>query len=207
MKRLVISGACLALLVTPALAQTSAVSPTSAAPPPSSAPWGQQADVTGTVKAFTLTPVGEIEGIILTNGTELHVPPHLTEQVVSAVRLGRIRGRSRLERGRAKLFIATAFTGQRGRSVVDQGPPPPGMRPPPPPPGQPAPGAQLGDGTGSDIAGSARPARGFEWSHSRRRDDVRLPPPSAWQMSSLLQPGQVSGCPGLEPVEQLRSRR
>ena len=140
MKKLVISGACLAFLIAPALAQAPATSPL---PPPASAPWGQQVDISGTVKAFTLTPVGDIEGIILTNGFEIHVPPHLTEQVAAAVRPGEsvaVRGWST---GVPNFIVATSLTGQRGQSVVDQGPPPSGMRPPPPPPGQAAPGAQM----------------------------------------------------------------
>src|SRR6185295_8872622 len=83
MKTLVISGLCSAFLTAPALAQTPP-----APPPPASTAIDQQAGVTGTIKAFTLTPIGEIEGVILTNGTEIHVPPHLTEQVASAVHLG-----------------------------------------------------------------------------------------------------------------------
>jgi hypothetical protein len=142
MKHIVISGAFLALLIPPAVAQTPGASPAPPPPPPLSASWGQQANVTGTVKAFTLTPTGEIEGIILTNGTEIHVPPHLTEQVASAVRPGvavSVRGWST---GVPNFMIATALTGQRGQSVVDQGPPPPGTRPPPLPRGLAAPGAQ-----------------------------------------------------------------
>jgi hypothetical protein len=96
----------------------------------------------GTVRTFTLTPVGDIEGIILTDGTEVHVPPHLTAQVAAAVRPGEsvaVRG----WRGNVPNFVvAAALTGERGQSVIDQGPPPPGSMPPPPPPGQPAPGAQ-----------------------------------------------------------------
>ena len=111
--------------------------------PTASAPCDQQVDVTGTVKAFTLTPIGEIEGVILTNGTEIHVPPHLTEQVVSAVRLGEAVAVRGWNTGMPNFIVATALTGQRGQSVVDQGPPPPGLRPPPPPPGQAAPGAQM----------------------------------------------------------------
>ena len=111
--------------------------------PTASAPFDQQVDVTGTVKAFTLTPIGEIEGVILANGTEIHVPPHLTEQVASAVRLGEAVAARGWNTGMPNFIVATALTGQRGQSVVDQGPPPPGLRPPPPPPGQAAPGAQI----------------------------------------------------------------
>ena len=123
MKYLIIPSVCLTFLVTPALAQTT--TPPTPPPPPASMPWGQQMDITGTVRAFVLTPVGEIEGIILTNGTEIHVPPHLTEQVAAAVRPGELLAVRGWNVGVPNFLIATALTGQRGQSVVDQGPPAP----------------------------------------------------------------------------------
>jgi hypothetical protein len=187
MKNLIIPSACLALLLTPAFAQAPG---TPATTPPLSTAWGQQTDISGTVKAFTLTPVGEIEGIVLTNGTEIHVPPHLTEQVASAVRPGEAVSVRGWNNGIPNFVIAIALTGQRGQSVVDQGPPPPGTRPPPLPPGQAAPGSQ--------------PARIQGWIlqvlHGPRGDangamlddgtTLRLQPQSVWQTASLLQPGQ-----------------
>src|SRR4051794_2879614 len=134
MRRLIVASACVALLATTALAQMP--------PPPAPTSYGQQADIQGIVKAFTMTPVGDLEGMILTDGTEIHVPPHLSMQLAAAVHQSeavRVRGwRTNVP----NFIVATALTGQRGQSVVDQGPPPPGMMPPPPPPGQPAPGAQ-----------------------------------------------------------------
>ena len=61
MRKLIVPSACLALLATTALAQTPP-------PPPAvgvaaQAAWGQQADIQGTVKAFKMTPVGDLEGM------------------------------------------------------------------------------------------------------------------------------------------------
>ena len=105
MKNLIIPGVCLAFLITPALAQAPATLRHLRRRRPGSAPLGQQVDITGTVKAFTLTPIGEIEGMILTNGTEIHVPPHLTEQVAAAVHSGEARRGSRVERRVLPNFI------------------------------------------------------------------------------------------------------
>ena len=154
-------------------------------------PFDQQVDVTGTVKAFTLTPIGEIEGVILANGTEIHVPPHLTEQVASAVRLGEAVAARGWNTGMPNFIVATALTGQRGQSVVDQGPPPPGLRPPPPPPGQAAPGAQMATVQGriSQILHGPRSD-----ANGALLDDgttLKFSPPTAWQTASLLQPGQT----------------
>ena len=187
MKKLVISGACLAFLIAPALAQAPATSPL---PPPASASWGQQVDISGTVKAFTLTPVGDIEGIILTNGFEIHVSPHLTEQVAVAVRPGEsvaVRGWST---GVPNFIVATSLTGQRGQSVVDQGPPPLGMRPPPPPPGQAAPGAQMATVQGRILQALHGPRGDANGAILDDGTTLKLPQPSAWQFASLLQPGQ-----------------
>jgi hypothetical protein len=190
MKNLIIPGACLALLITPALAQAPALSPTYPPPPSVSAPWGQQTDVAGTVKVFTLTSVGEIEGFVLTNGTEIHVPPHLTEQVAAALRPGESVAVRGWTVGVPNFIIATALTGQRGQSVVDQGPPPPGMRPPPPPPGQAAPGSQMATVQGRILQVLHGPRGDANGAILDDGTTLKLAPPSAWQMASLLQPGQ-----------------
>ena len=43
----------------------------------------------GTVKQYTLTPRGDVDGVILTDGTEVKLPPHLSAQTVFAIRPGR----------------------------------------------------------------------------------------------------------------------
>ena len=48
----------------------------------------QLPETQGTVQRFTLTPVGEIDGLILADGTEIHVPPHLTRQLESVIQIG-----------------------------------------------------------------------------------------------------------------------
>ena len=158
--------------------------------PPASAPWGQQVDITGTVKAFTLTPIGEIEGIILTNGTEIHVPPHLTEQVAAAVRPGEAVAVRGWNTGVPNFIVATALTGQRGQSVVDQGPPASRYEATSSASRTSGAGSANGHGARPDLAGPARPARGCEWSHSRRRDNPKITAAFGVADASLLQPGQ-----------------
>src|SRR5215475_6813738 len=48
----------------------------------------QLPETKGTVKQYTLTPRGDVDGLILTDGTEIKLPPHLTAQVVFAVKPG-----------------------------------------------------------------------------------------------------------------------
>jgi hypothetical protein len=185
MRKLIIPSACLALLATTALAQTPPPMPPAGLAAP--AAWGQQADIMGTVKAFTMTPVGDLEGIILADGTEVHVPPHLSAQLAAAVRPGeavRLRGWST---GVPNFVVATALTGQRGQSVVDQGPPPPGTMPPP---GQPAPGAQQATVQGRVLQVLHGPRGDVNGAFLDDGTILKLPPPMAWQASSVLQPGQ-----------------
>ena len=183
MRRLIIPSVCLALMTTTALAQM---------PPPPGGPaaMGQQVDLQGTVRAFTMTPVGDLEGMVLTDGNEIHVPPHLSAQLAAAVHAGetvRILGwRTNVP----NFVVATGLTGQRGQSVVDQGPPPPGMRPPPPRPGLPAPGAQQATLRGRIQQALHGPAGDVNGALLEDGTVLKFAPPVAWQASATLQPGQ-----------------
>src|SRR5712672_2979086 len=42
----------------------------------------------GRVQQFTLTPRGDIDGLILTDGTEVKTPPHLSTQIAYAIKPG-----------------------------------------------------------------------------------------------------------------------
>ncbi len=42
----------------------------------------------GTVAQYTLTPRGDVDGLILTDGTEVHLPPFLSTQIVFAIKPG-----------------------------------------------------------------------------------------------------------------------
>lgn len=122
-----------ALFGTPVLAQTQPPEP----PKPSvlsramnAVGWSTTVEAVGVVKQFILSPRGEVSGLILTDGTEVHVPPHLGADLVAVVKLGesvRVRGR---EAGIPKFIDATALTAQSGQSVVDRGPPPGGPQRP-----------------------------------------------------------------------------
>jgi hypothetical protein len=44
--------------------------------------------IPGKVAQYSLTPRGDVDGLILTDGTEVHLPPHLGTQLVYAVKPG-----------------------------------------------------------------------------------------------------------------------
>src|ERR1700716_362940 len=134
----------------------------------------------GTVRQYTLTPRGDADGLILNDGTEVKLPPHLTGQIVFAIRPGdqvSIRG---LRARAIPLIDAASITNvATGKGVVDNGPP------------------DGPDRGGYEKAYSGRIASPL---HGKRGEVngalldngtiLRLPPPEAERLQSFLQPGQ-----------------
>src|SRR5258708_7509741 len=121
-----------------ALAQNPPQSPAGQAPAPTvgQAPLydpQQLPALRGQVQQFTLTPRGDIDGLILTDGTEVKTPPHLSTEIAYSVRPGDTVTIHGLRAAALPLVQAVSVTDEAsGRTVVDLGPPGPG-RPPPPP--------------------------------------------------------------------------
>jgi hypothetical protein len=164
-----------------------------APPPPPPGAWGQPAaNITGTVRQFELTPSGEVEGLILNDRTEVHLPPHLTPELAAAVRPGdqvQVRG---WQSATPDFVIGSGVTDARTRqTVVDQGPPPPGTVLPPPPPGQPAPGAQWATVQGQVEQYIHGPQGEINGVLLDNGTELKLPPPAAYQVSVWVQPGQT----------------
>jgi hypothetical protein len=147
----------------------------------------------GTVKQYTLTPRGEVDGLILTDGTEVKLPPHLTGQIVFAIRPGdavTIRG---LKAFALPLVDAAAVTNDAsGASVIDNGPP---------------------GGPGRWAAQQTISGRIAAVLHGKRGEVngalldngtvLRLPPPEAERMQALLQPGQTVAVRGVSLTSPL----
>src|SRR5262249_47261841 len=146
----------------------------------------------GTVMRFTLTPRGDLDGLILGDGTQVHVPPHLSAELAAAVKLGDAVTVSGSRSPTGALFVAVSVTDPAtNQTVTDRGPPAPGLMPPPPPPGLPAPGAlstmvqgrvqRLLRGPAGDVDGALL-------------DDstvLRMSPHVAYQFATLLAPGRI----------------
>jgi len=60
------------------------------APPPSGFSYAiqQLPQFQGTVPRYTLTPRGDVNGLLLSDGTEVHFPPHMSAQLVHAIKPG-----------------------------------------------------------------------------------------------------------------------
>lgn len=161
----------------------------------------------GQIQQFTLTPQGDIDGLILTDGTEVKTPPHLSTQIAYAIKPGDTVTIHGLHAAALPLVRAVSITGDAtGRIVIDNGPPGPGRGPPVPPPPI------------ATVTGAGGPLPGLTEVQSRVRmalhgpqgdvngallDDgtiVRLPPPETYRSASLLQPGQTIVAEGTELV-------
>jgi hypothetical protein len=212
LKSILNGGAALLLLSVSALAQTPPQPPASQPPPPAGqAPLydPQQLPVQrGQVLQLTLTPRGDIDGLILTDGTEVKTPPHLSTQIAYAIKPGGMVTIHGLRAAALPLVQAVSITDDAtGRTVIDDGPPGPGRELAPPPP--------VGTSPGEASGG---PRSGLTEAHGRVRmalhgpqgetngallDDgtiVRLPPPEAYRFASLLQPGQTIVSEGTELI-------
>jgi hypothetical protein len=170
--------------------------------PPGPAPYDVQQlpETRGTVQCFTLTPRGDLDGFVLADGTDVHLPPHLSAQLAAAVRPGdwvSVRGSRSVT---VPLIVAAAVTNAAtNRTIVDRGTPPPGFGPPPPPPpGVPTPGAQRTSLNGTVQTSIYGPAGDVNGAVLDDGTIVRLPPPTAYQSASLLAPGQAISVEGWE---------
>jgi hypothetical protein len=147
----------------------------------------------GTVKQYTLTPRGDVDGLILNDGTEVKLPPHLTSQIVFTIRPGdavTIRG---LKAFALPLVDATSVTNDAtGATVIDNG----------------RPGGPDRWATEQTIGGRIAAAL-----HGKRGEvngalldngiTLRLPPPEAERLQAWLQPGQTVTVRGVSLVTPL----
>src|SRR5690348_11313586 len=75
------------LIFVGALAQNAPTAPAAVGQQPVYDP-AQLPAYTGRVQQFTLTPRGDIDGLILADGTEVKTPPHLSTSVAYSVKPG-----------------------------------------------------------------------------------------------------------------------
>jgi hypothetical protein len=92
------------------------------APPPAV---GDPTEVKGKVAQYSLTPRGNVDGLILADGTEVRLPPHGSTRLVFAVRPGdavTIKGRKTTAN---PVVNAISVTNDATGAVVEMGPPGP----------------------------------------------------------------------------------
>jgi hypothetical protein len=87
------------------------------------APAGDPTQVKGKVAQYLLNPRGDVDGMILTDGTEVCLPPHLSTQLVFAVRPGDAVTIQGVKTVANPVVTAVAITNNATGAVVDMRPP------------------------------------------------------------------------------------
>jgi hypothetical protein len=78
-------------------------------------------EISGTVDQFLVNKHGEADGFLMTDGNEVHVPPHLSSRLLRDVRPGsKVRVRGSRPRG-VHMVAAVAIDTPKGR-ILDEGP-------------------------------------------------------------------------------------
>ena len=138
--------------------------------------------IQGKVAEYSLTPRGDVDGLILADGTEVHLPPHLGTQLIYAVKPGdavTIRGLK--ARAIPMVQAISVKNDATGNTVTDTGTSgPPG--------GRDAQQAALND-TGRVKAQLHGPRGDLNGALLEDGTIVRLPPPEAQRLASALAVG------------------
>jgi hypothetical protein len=146
--------------------------------------------IKGKVAQYDLTPRGDVDGLILDDGTEVHTRPDLGLELVAAVRPGESVTIHGLKARSLKLVQALSVTGDAsGQTVSDDGES--AGRPP-----RPGPGPRGRDGNPIEAQGVVKMAL-----HGPRGDTngvllqdgtmIHLPPDQAAGLSDMLAPGKT----------------
>lgn len=135
--------------------------------------------IQGKVAQYSLTPRGDVDGLLMADGTEVHLPPHLSTQLVFAVKPGDAVTIHGLKARAVPMVMAMSITNDATHAeVVATGP-----------------HERHGGGTPMEVSGKVK-----EQLHGPRGDlngvlledgtIVHLPPPEAERLASQLAAGQ-----------------
>ena len=136
----------------------------------------------GKVTQYTLSPHGEVDGLILADGTEVQVPPHLSSALVFSIKPGddvSIRG---LRARAVPMVAAVTVTNVASGAVVGA----PGV----------AGGHHMMDGPKMEVSGKIKlvlhtPHGDVNGALLDDGTSLRMPPRAAEKLKDLLKPGQT----------------
>jgi len=77
----------------------------------------------GTLHQFLLNPHGDADGMILTDGAEIHFPPHMGEEIAAAIHPGHTVTVHGVKPRDANVIAAVSVESASGKKIVDNGPP------------------------------------------------------------------------------------
>ena len=147
----------------------------------------------GVVAQYDISPRGEVDGLILTDGTEVHVAPYLGPQLLQAIKPGDSVTLHGLRARVIPLVQAMSVTDDKtGTTIADTNQP--GGPPPPPTPfaGQ---AVQVHDTVKMQLHGPRGELNGVLLADGTI---VHMPPPAAARFETLLVPGAAIAVAGDE---------
>lgn len=143
--------------------------------------------IQGKVAQYSLTPRGDVDGLILADGTEVHTPPHLGAQLVAAVKPGDAVTIHGLRARSLPLVQAVQVSNDAGGATVTDAGPGGGPH-----------GGPRGPGATDQVALTAQ-GRVKEILHGPRGEAngalledgtmIHVPPPEAQRLAAQLAPG------------------
>ena len=134
----------------------------------------------GSVSHYTLTTRGDIDGLMLADGTEVKVPPHLTGQIAFAIHPGDNVTIHGLRARALPLVEAASITNNaNGSTIVDNGPAGPAAAP------------QEATISGQITAALHGPRGEINGALLADGTVLRLPPPEAARFAEVLQSGRT----------------
>ena len=139
----------------------------------------QLPEVKGKVAQYLLTPRGDVDGFLLADGTEVHVAPHLSAQLVFSVKPGDAVTIHGLKAKEAPLVLAASVTNDATGTTLLSGPP--GRH------GGPSPA----EATGKVKAQLHSPHGDVDGVLLEDGTIIRLPPPEAQKFSAELADGKT----------------
>ncbi len=155
----------------------------------------QMPEMKGVVAQYDVTPRGDIDGLILQDGTEVHLPPHLSTELAALVRPGSAVTIHGLHAKALPLVQAMSITDDASsKTVTDDGP---GARPPRPhgPPGPRDEGQPL-EAQGMVKMQLHGPRGDFNGVLLDSGAMIHLPPPEAMRLAADLAVGKPVSAAG-----------
>jgi hypothetical protein len=169
---------------------TSALRAQSAPPPPPPELSGTSMQISGTIERFLINPNGDIDGILLTDGTQVPTPPPLSAQVGASLHAAQRVRISGIRVGTLPLIAQAQVFDANGHSIVNGAVPPP----PPPPSSAPTLAPMIDSGVIERLIYA--PRGGVAGVLLDDGTILRMPRPAVDQVSNLLQPGSTLSARG-----------
>ncbi len=142
----------------------------------------QLPQVQGKVAQYSLTPRGDVDGLILEDGTQVHFPPHMSTALVYAVRPGDAVTIYGLKAKALPMVMAMSITNDAThQTVTEAGPHGPRMD-------EGAPGTEITGQVKTPLYGPRGEINGVLLADGT---EVRLPPPDATRLGDALAAGKT----------------